>query len=122
MKTTIELAREAGFAIDVSKDPNSPPSWWGAGHDDKFKAFEALIRADEREQGQKWFDAVTAQHKQLILAERKSFIAEMQAQIDHAVINELRLTPNFGKQKGDLAVGVGSIEAALDAIRNRKNT
>jgi hypothetical protein len=49
MKTTIELAREAGFAIDVSKDPNSPPSWWGAGHDDKFKAFEALVRADERE-------------------------------------------------------------------------
>jgi hypothetical protein len=48
MKTTIELARAAGFAIDVSKDPNSPPSWWGAGHDDKFKAFAALVRADER--------------------------------------------------------------------------
>jgi hypothetical protein len=29
-------------------------------------------RADEREQGQKWFDAVTAQHKQLILAEREA--------------------------------------------------
>jgi hypothetical protein len=72
MKTTIELAREAGFAIDVSKDPNSPPSWWGAGHDDKFKAFEALVRADEREQGQKWYDAVTAQNKQLILAEREA--------------------------------------------------
>jgi hypothetical protein len=54
--------------------------------------------------------------------ERKSFIAEMQAQIDHAVINDLRLTPNFGKQKGDLAVRVSSIEAALDAIRARGNT
>jgi hypothetical protein len=43
------MAREAGFAIDVSTDPNSPPSWWGAGHDDRFKAFEALVRADERE-------------------------------------------------------------------------
>jgi hypothetical protein len=42
MKTTIEMAREAGFAIDVSTDPNSPPSWWGAGHDDKFKAFAAI--------------------------------------------------------------------------------
>jgi len=72
MKTTIELARAAGFAIDVSKDPNSPPSWWGAGHDDKFKAFAALVRADEREQGQKWFEAVTAQHKQEILAEREA--------------------------------------------------
>jgi hypothetical protein len=49
MRDTIDMAREAGFAIDVSKDPNSPPSWWGAGHDDKFKAFAALIRADERE-------------------------------------------------------------------------
>jgi hypothetical protein len=34
--------------------------------------FAALVRADERWQGQKWFDAVTAQHKQLILAEREA--------------------------------------------------
>jgi hypothetical protein len=80
MKTTIELAREAGFAIDVSKDPNSPPSWWGAGHDDKFKAFEALVRADEREQGQKWYDAVTAQNKQLILAEREACAKAVEAE------------------------------------------
>jgi hypothetical protein len=39
---------------------------------EKLKAFEALVRADEREQGQKWFDAVTAQHKQEILAEREA--------------------------------------------------
>ena len=31
-----------------------------------------LARADEREQGQKWFDAVTAQHKQMILAEKEA--------------------------------------------------
>jgi hypothetical protein len=48
MDKTIDMARETGFAIDVSTDPNSPPSWWGAGHDDRFKAFEALVRADER--------------------------------------------------------------------------
>jgi hypothetical protein len=61
MKTTIELAREAG-------------------NDDLFDAmqvaflerFAELVRADEREQGQKWFDAVTAQHKQEILAEREA--------------------------------------------------
>jgi hypothetical protein len=34
--------------------------------------FDALVRADEREQGQKWFDAVTAQHKAEILAEREA--------------------------------------------------
>jgi hypothetical protein len=44
--------------------------WWL--DDEKLKAFEALVRADEREQGQKWFEAVTAQHKQLILAEREA--------------------------------------------------
>jgi beta-galactosidase GanA len=49
MDKTIDMAREAGFAITVSTDPNSPPSWWTAGHDDRFKAFEALVRADERE-------------------------------------------------------------------------
>ena len=50
MKTTIDMARKAGFAIDVSSDPNSPPSLWAAGHADRFKAFEALVRADERTQ------------------------------------------------------------------------
>jgi hypothetical protein len=34
--------------------------------------FDALVRADEREQGQKWFDAVTAQHRVMILAEREA--------------------------------------------------
>jgi hypothetical protein len=47
--------------------------------------FDALVRADEREQGQKWFDAVTAQHKAMILAERTASInAVLQ------VIKELR--------------------------------
>jgi hypothetical protein len=84
MKTVIEMAREAGFAIDVSTDPNSPPSWWGAGHDDRFKALVEFVRADERNSWpcemeamerqvnilndalndrQRWFDAMTAQHK-----------------------------------------------------------
>jgi hypothetical protein len=120
MKTTIEMAREAGFETMITKGKIHGLDRDGD-YTEELKAFEALVRADEREQGQKWFDAVTAQHKQLILAERKSFIAEMQAQIDHAVINELRLAPNFGNQKGDIAVRVGSIEAALDAIRNRGN-
>jgi hypothetical protein len=37
-----------------------------------FEAFAALVRAGEREEFQRWFDAVTAQHKQLILAEREA--------------------------------------------------
>jgi hypothetical protein len=37
--------------------------------------FDALVRADEREQGQKWFDAVTKQHKATLLAERNLIAA-----------------------------------------------
>ncbi len=61
MRDTIDMAREAGKNI-------SPDH--GLGH--FLKRFEALVRADERKQGQKWFDAVTAQHKQEILAEREA--------------------------------------------------
>ena len=65
MRDTIDIAREAGWPIDAG---NELPDTGGM----CFKTFEALVRADEREQGQKWFDAVTAQHKQLILAEREA--------------------------------------------------
>jgi hypothetical protein len=63
MRDTIDMAREAGFAIDVSTDPNSPPSWWGAGHDDRFKAFEALVRADERETCAKMCESLPMQQE-----------------------------------------------------------
>ena len=62
MKTTIDMAREAGDDWDSTLSTDK----------EFLKRFEALIRADEREQGQKWFDAVTAQHKQEILAERSA--------------------------------------------------
>lgn len=92
MRDTIELAREANLAKYGDGLREGVTAFINA-----LERFEALVRAEERE----------------------SFIAEMQAQIDHAVINDLCLTPNFGKQKGDLAVRVSSIEAALDAIRAR---
>jgi hypothetical protein len=66
MKTTIELAREAGDDWDSTLSTDK----------EFLERLVALARADaiadEREQGQKWFDAVTAQHKQLILAEREA--------------------------------------------------
>ena len=40
------LAELSGFAMDVSNDPNSPPSWWGAGHNDRFEKFAELIVAE----------------------------------------------------------------------------
>jgi hypothetical protein len=62
MKTTIDMAREAG-----GDD-------WGLFRDfmPEIERLVALVRADEREEFQRWFDAVTAQHKQELLAEREA--------------------------------------------------
>jgi hypothetical protein len=62
MRDTIELAREAGDDWDSTLSTDK----------EFLKRFEALVRADEREEFQRWFDAVTAQHKQEILAEREA--------------------------------------------------
>jgi hypothetical protein len=101
MRDTIDMARETGVAVwnrDLKK--------WQV--DQNLKDFEALVRADaiadEREQGQKWFDAVTAQHKQLILAEREAC----------AKVCESRATPGTGS--------VAILNGAAAAIRNRGNT
>ena len=71
MDKTIEMAREAGFDTRIM-----PGKIFGFDRDgdytEELKAFEALVRADEREEGQRWFDAVTAQHKQELLAEREA--------------------------------------------------
>jgi hypothetical protein len=62
MRDTIDMAREVYGAHT---------EWTGAPLD-RLEQLVALVRADEREQGQKWFEAVTAQHKQLILTEREA--------------------------------------------------
>ena len=43
----INLARRAGFSVDVSNDPNNPPYWWSAGHNDRFEAFAKLVAQHE---------------------------------------------------------------------------
>jgi hypothetical protein len=72
MRDVIDMAREAGLApicegCDVPDVSYAYESW-----DEELKAFAELVRADEREEGQRWFDAVTAQHKQELLAEREA--------------------------------------------------
>lgn len=52
-------------------------------------------------------------------AEREACIAKIQAQIDHAHINELRLAPRFGKRLGEIAVRADDLEATLDSLRAR---
>jgi hypothetical protein len=91
------MAREAG--IDPTYTPGMIPM---------FKAFEALVRADEREEFQRWFDAVTAQHKQLILAEREAC----------AKVCE-ELVPDMSRTANDASVwDVATFDCAI-AIRNR---
>jgi hypothetical protein len=62
MKTTIDMAREVYGAHTE----------WSGAPLDRLEQLVALVRADEREEFQRWFDAVTAQHKQEILAEREA--------------------------------------------------
>jgi hypothetical protein len=62
MRDTIDMAREAGW----------PDSLVAPVIMAKLAEFAALVRDDEREEFQRWFDVVTAQHKQEILAEREA--------------------------------------------------
>jgi len=58
--------------IDMAHEVYGEHTFWTEVQLLRLKAFADLVRADEREQGQKWFDAVTAQHKAEILAEREA--------------------------------------------------
>jgi hypothetical protein len=82
--------------------------WWL--DDEKLKAFADLVRADEREEFQRWFDAVTAQHKAEILAEREAC----------AKVCE-ELVPDMSRTANDASVwDVATFDCAI-AIRNRGN-
>jgi len=58
--------------IDMARAVYGAHTEWTESQLERLKQFEALVRADEREEIQRWFDAVTAQHKQEILAEREA--------------------------------------------------
>jgi hypothetical protein len=74
MKTTIDMAREAGIEFQhiIGILGKETISTMGSQRLELIEQLVALVRADEREEFQRWFDAVTAQHKQLILAEREA--------------------------------------------------
>jgi len=93
MKTVVEMAREAHIVPYIVGLANSE-------YIGRLERFAALVRADERE----------------------AFVAKIQSEIDHAHLNELRLTPSFGKRQGEIAVRASSLDAALDAIRTRGET
>jgi hypothetical protein len=100
------MAREAGFGEDTGVI-------WAYDREgvctDELKAFEALVRADEREEGQRWFDAVTAQHKQELLAEREA-CAKVCEDSDHVVDGR-----GYYDQLGDANATARNIAAAIRA-------
>jgi hypothetical protein len=100
MRDTIDMAREAGFADWLDARLISPPP---------FERLVELVRADEREQGQRWFDAVTAQHKQEILAEREA-CAKVAEDSDHVVSGR-----GYYDQLGNADATVRNIAAAIRA-------
>lgn len=51
--------------------------------------------------------------------ERAGILQALRAELDHAAINDHRLTPDFGKRLGATAVRAANIEAVMDAIRAR---
>jgi hypothetical protein len=101
MKTTIDMARDALIVPFFLKATNDE-------HIVRLKDFEARVRDDEREEFQRWFDAVTAQHKQEILAEREACAK---------VCDEL--VPDMSRTANDASVwDVATFDCAI-AIRNR---
>ena len=103
MRDTIDMAREAGFNFDGMP-------YTVRGNHAQLAHLEALVRADEREEFQRWFDAVTAQHKQELLAEREAC----------AKVCE-ELVPDMSRTANDASVwDVATFDCAT-AIRNRGN-
>jgi hypothetical protein len=107
MKTTIDMAREVKATAYTNRHyPDRTTYTFGP---EQLEAFEALVRADEREQGQKWFEAVTAQHKQEILAEREA-CAKVAEDSDHVVDGR-----TYYDQLGDANATARNIVAAIRA-------
>lgn len=42
LQVVLDLAKQTG-SVTVSDDPNSPPSWWAAGHEQRWEHFAALL-------------------------------------------------------------------------------
>lgn len=95
----LRLAREAGAMTDwgTPKNPCSGP---------ELAPDDFVMRPDEL----RGFAAAIED------AARASFTAAIQAALDHAALNDLRLPPNFGRRTGDPAVRAGHLEATLEGI------
>ena len=102
--------------IDMAREVYGAHTEWSGAPLDRLEQLVALVRADEREQGQKWFDAVTAQNKQLILAER-----EMCAKVCESEA-EMFKSCAYGANDGRYDWKEDGARECATAIRERGNT
>jgi hypothetical protein len=96
MKTTVEMAKEAGFTWEPINNIIGP-----------LERFAALVRADEREQSLR---------REKFIAERWAIECASQVEIEREACAELVYnSPPFDEYESPL-------KAVYDAIRNRGNT
>ena len=86
---------------------------------ERLERFAALVaaaaKAEEREAGQKWFDAITTQHKQEILAEREACAKVADDHERHRCEAWIKVLATGGE------VPSASLPAVAAAIRARRN-
>ena len=91
-----ELAEQAKFAMNVSNDPNSPPSWWAAGHNDTFEKFAELIVKE-------CANVLRAESERLykLSAEEKDelFASNFEICAEKCVDNEVAIREHFGVEE-----------------------
>ena len=99
MKTTIELAREAGLEIS-----HTPPFFIRA-WEEELKAFADLVRADEREQSLR---------REKLIAERWAIECESQVEIEREACAKVCDIQSL--------TAAASAKVCAEAIRARSNT
>jgi len=114
MRDVIEMAREVKATAYTNRHyPDRTTYTFGP---EQLKAFADLVRADEREEGQRWFDAVTAQHKQELLAEREACAKVCESEA------EMFKSCAYGANDGRYDWKEDGARECADAIRARGNT
>jgi len=115
MKTIDEMAREAGDDWDSTLSTDK----------EFLKRFAELVaaeaRADEREHGQKWFDAVLEQHRIVVLAERWAGVKAEREACAKLIEPDEEHRRNPSWYLGD-DEGVKLLDSAAAKIRARGNT
>lgn len=93
----IDIARKSGFNASVGKT-------------DSEGKYRPNVNALSKDVPIEWLE-------RFVQYVEETYIAKIQAEIDHAHINELRLVAPFGKLQGEIAVRASDLEAVISSYR-----